>query len=82
MPDSMECLVGQLIASVTDLKDEIKELKVEMKELKVEMKKDTEALELDVDKLVALRNKGAGIFLATATFFTFVGWCVTHFFTR
>lgn len=78
MPN-LECLVGQLIASVTDLKDEMKELKVEMKELKGEMKKDTEALELDVDKLVALRNKGAGIFLATASFFTFLGWCVTHF---
>lgn len=76
---NLECLVGQLIAGVADLKDEIKDLKGEMKELRVEMKKDTDALEVDVHKLVSLRDKGAGIFLSTGVFFTFIGWGISRF---
>jgi len=81
MPN-MECLVGQLIASVTDLKDEIKELKVEMKELKEEMKVDTETLSIDVDALMALKNKGAGILISTGLVATLLGWCINHFFGK
>lgn len=82
MPDSPECLMGQLITGVSDLRDEMKDLKVEVKELKVEMKKDTSILSTDVDSLKALRDKGAGILLATGVFFAFVGWCVSHFFSK
>ena len=81
MPN-MECLVGQLIAGVTDLKDEIKELKVEMKDLKEEMKTDTDKLEVNVDSLMELKQRGAGILIATGVFFTTVGWCVNHFFGK
>jgi len=78
----MECLVGQLIAGVTDLKDEIKDLKVEMKDLKIEMQQDTKILATDVAALKAIKNKGAGILIATGIIFTTIGWCVNHFFVK
>ena len=81
MPN-LECLVGQLISSVTDLKDEMKDLKEEMKDLRVELKADASKVELEVDKLVGLKNKGAGILLATGVFFTTIGWCINHFFGK
>ena len=81
MPN-MECLVGQLIASVTDLKDEVRELKDEMKDLRVELKADTNKVELEVDKLIGIKNKGAGILIATGIFSTTIGWGINHFFGK
>lgn len=76
---SLECLVGQLIASVEGLKHDMDELKDDMRALRVELKADTKELAEDLTTLTGLKNKGIGILLAVGAFFTAIGWLISHF---
>ena len=63
--------MGQLISSVQDLKEEVKEIKEEIKEVKG-----------DLEALTSLRNRGVGILIASAAFFSMIGWALNHFTTK
>lgn len=91
MSESLECLVGQLIASTKSLQHELTELKRDIKEdIHAVRKEDADKLDKlavtvnklvkTVDHLVSIKNKGAGILIAVALFSSIVSWCVAHYF--
>ena len=91
MPESLECLIGQLLSSTKSLQHEMTELKADIKEDLVavsqsdsdqiaELQRTVNELQKTVNHLVGLKNKGAGILIAVSAFSAFLSWCVTHYF--
>lgn len=80
MPN-MECLVGQLIAGMEAIKDDVQDIKkeqdtnvIDVKAMVAELKNEMKIAHKPIEEFIALKNKGIGIGITFGLFFMCLGW--------